>query len=265
MSGAQHARPPRRRWPRSGRRARRWGPPQRTPPARSVGEQLGAAGAVSPGSARSRRTTTGPRASSSDVSVRPAWASPPGDRRAAPRQHARRPSALQRGHGRGDRVGVAAVAVHEHDAGEVRRPSGPSSTSTALERVEPDRQRAGEPGVLAAGAVGERPAPRTTSGRAAARPLGQGHGDAGVGVERQVGPVLLARLPRGTATSNGPCAAHLGPGAGRRVSPSELPLAGCHDRVAPGRERVEHAVGGGRPVRARLGLRPCAPIGRRRR
>ena len=85
---------------------------------------------------------------------------------------------------------VAAVGVDEHHA----RKGVAGGTHELDEQVgqDPmaDEQRAGEVGVLAARTVGHggRHGDALTARR---QPRGNGASDAGVGVERQVGPVLL--------------------------------------------------------------------------
>ena len=99
---------------------------------------------------------------------------------------------------RGDRMvdgfGVAAVAVHEHDA------RGPVGGTDQLDdhlghRRGPDRQRAGEPGVLPAGADRERRSDDDVR-PAAGQLAGEGLGDDRVGRQREVRPVLLAGADR---------------------------------------------------------------------
>ena len=105
---------------RSGSPSTPFGATARTPPARSAGMQLGERlGGAGLGVARGC-TIDGARARSSDVSVRPAWASPSRPVAAAVGDHAStaRPSRRAVRHRPCDRLGVAAVAVDEHDAGE---------------------------------------------------------------------------------------------------------------------------------------------------
>ena len=82
------------------------------------------------------------------------------------------------------------MPVDEDDAGEVVGRSH-ELDEDLLERVQADRERAGEASVLAAGPVRERGGHQhvaTPTGQLG----GQGHGDGGVGVQGQVRPVLLA-------------------------------------------------------------------------
>ena len=162
--------------------------------------------------ARSRRTRSGRSASISDVSVRPAWASPPGSRG----HHAstRRPSARSVCDGPSTASPVAAVAVDEHHAGAPSRPSGPARRAPCASTSVPIDSVPGEPGVLPAGRDG-RPAGRRRRrpARRAARPSARARGDARVGVERQVRAVLLAR-PDGTRAA-APGSVDLGPGRAR--------------------------------------------------
>ncbi len=97
----------------------------------------------------------------------------------------------QRGDGAGQGLGVPTVAVHEHHAGEmIGRPA--ELDEHHLERGMADRQRAGKVGVLPARSVGDRRGHDDVVD-GGGEPLGQGLGDAGVGVERQVRTVLFAR------------------------------------------------------------------------
>ena len=150
--------------------------------------------------ARSRRTRSGRSASSSDVSVRPAWASPP----ATHGHHGERVAAVgvEGGHGPIDGVAVAAVAVDEHDAG------GPVGGADELDDhgrhdVGADRQRAGEAGVLAAGRHGERRPDDDVAGPAADEALGQRLGDDRVGA-------AAAGADRAARTTRRGCTAPVG-------------------------------------------------------
>ena len=71
-----------------------------------------------------------------------------------------------------------------------------SSTRRSARTSWPTRSVPGKPGVLAAGAVGAPRAPRATSSRRAAQARRHRHGDPGVGVEGEMGPVLLERAQR---------------------------------------------------------------------
>jgi hypothetical protein len=100
----------------------------------------------------------------------------------------------QRRHGPVDGIAVAAVAVHEHDAARpVRRTH--ELDDHVRRRDGADGERAGEPGVLAAGGDGEGRADdrvRSPPGEAGGERLG----DERVSAERQVRAVLLARPDR---------------------------------------------------------------------
>ncbi len=128
----------------------------------------------------------------------PACASAP----AALQEHQPDVAALvaQQGRRRRQRLDVAAVAVDEDQA---RRPArcGPAE----LDQQEPqrrgsDRDGAGEPLVLAAGAVADRGREHPVRSSRSAEPVGNSAGDrggdAGVGVQRQVRSVLLGRPDR---------------------------------------------------------------------
>ena len=159
-----------------GRRARRWATP---PPRRPTGARAAPRPAAGCRPARPRRgaPTPGASASSSDVSVRPAWASPPvtwGNQASA------RPAlGPHGGHRPPERPRVPGVPRHQHHPGEgVGRAH--QLDHHRLQCPLADRERAGEPGVLAARPVGQggRHHHVRTGGR---QPLGQSHGHHGVG------------------------------------------------------------------------------------
>ena len=130
--------------------------------------QQPAMGSVQPGSARSRRTAAASRASISDVSVRPACASPPGT--TARHTNTSSPSAAQR---RATSASVASLppcAFTQHDAAEGGACAADELDEERGQGLVPDEQRAGERGVLAAGPVGDRRAPRRRRAGVSASP-----------------------------------------------------------------------------------------------
>jgi hypothetical protein len=89
-----------------------------------------------------------------------------------------------------DRADVAAVPVDQQQGRPVQRGVPAQLDQQGRQGGPPDREGAGEVRVLAAGADGNgRPEPDAVP--AGAGPLGHGDGDAGIGVQRQVRPVLL--------------------------------------------------------------------------
>ena len=229
-------------------------------------------GATLPCSRRSACTRAASRASSIDVSVRPACAS----RRMSPSSRAAsgthgshaacRSSSISSGTACGERLDVAAVAVHEHDAvgPGARRP--PELDEQGGERRRADRDRAREVLVLAARAVRDR---RRDDGVDADRrePRGEGVADDGrhdgVGVERQVRPVLLGRAERHEHERSPAPRATAGPRDARAPrpvmpSPQTLPSAtGIVSAAAPAR------LGLVRCSRSVLALRGARLAGRR--
>ena len=148
----------------------------------------------------------GPQASSSEVSVCPAWASPPAMR--GHHDSTRRPSPSERRHGPFDGLAVPAVAVDEHDAvGPVGRPD--ELDDHRVMAVGADRERAGEVGVLAAGGDADRRGD-DEPGRRLGEARGEGLGDDRVRAQRQVRAVLFARPER--HAQHGAPFGHLGPG-----------------------------------------------------
>ena len=69
-----------------------------------------------------------------------------------------------------------------------------------------------KPGVLAARPVGHG-GRHDQVGSSCGRPVDDGHGDVGVGGDREVGPVLLGRA--NGYDQDGPGRGHVGPGQGR--------------------------------------------------
>ena len=147
---------------------------------------------IGPGSARSSWTRSGRTASISDVSVCPACGSPPATR--GHQARTRRPSASSCSTAAIDGGRVAAVAVDQHDGlCPVGRPD--QLDDHVVHRLVADRQRAGEPLVLAARR--DRHGRRDDAvGALAARSAGQRLGDDRIGGEREVRAVLLARADR---------------------------------------------------------------------
>ena len=146
-----------------------------------------ASGATLPAS-RAAPTSSGASASMSEVSIRPAWASP--SQRGRPGPHVA-PLDAQFPHRRGERLGVAAVRAHEQHAREPDERA--SSTSTSSQRVAPDRERPREARVLAARPVRQ----RRRDDRVRAAPTGaSAQAIDRVGAQRQVRPVLLGRAER---------------------------------------------------------------------
>ena len=149
--------------------------------------------AVVPATTASTATVSGAKDSSIDVSVCPAWASPCSARR---RTRPRLGLVAELRDGRGQRRHVAAVAVDEHD------PRSPPAGAAAVfdeectQDLVADGDGSREALVLAAGAVlnggrdhrGPAVEPRGTSRNLDCH--------AGVGVQRQVGPVLLGGAER---------------------------------------------------------------------
>ena len=244
----------------------------RTPSARRRGSSV-AIGSVRPGSASSRRTAPGSIASSKDVSVRPACASPPGVI-GSPHEHVvtfGRTATLDRH----ERLLVAAVGVDEDHAGEGAAGGAHELDEELGQDRVADEERAREVGVLAAGPVGHggRHGDAAPARRQSRR---HGAGDAGVGVEGEVRPVLLERAQRDRQHCARPGRLHLGPGgagelhalrcgpasgSGRAWAPAsgsrpgatlEWPSADC-GRASSARQRglavPVHALG----VRARRG------------
>ena len=127
------------------------------------------------------------------------------------------------------------MAVHEHHAGEaVGRPS--ELDDHGGQGLGADRERARERGVLAGGAVGEGRRDHHV-GTGPGQRRGQGTGDAGVGVEGEVRPVLL-EAAEGYDEQLLPVGTDLGPRPGRElggvhppiVAPAAGPMAGATPR-----------------------------------
>ena len=169
----------------------------------------------------------------SDVSVRPACASPPGVA-GPPDEHvvALGGAAPLR---RDQRLLVAAVRVDEHHAGEGAAGGAHQLDEQVRQDLVADEERAGEAGVLAAGPVGH--GGRHGDARAARRqPGGHGDGDAGVGVEGEVRPVLLERAQRDRQQRARPGRLHLGPGGAGELHGLRCgPASGSGRAWAPGR------------------------------
>jgi mycofactocin precursor len=93
------------------------------------------------------------------------------------------------------RVVVATMAIDEQQRVPVARSIAPQFEKNLGECARADRQRAGERGVLTTGAEGDRWRHRD-SVAPCRRGGGDGHGDSGVGVERQMRAVLFERSER---------------------------------------------------------------------
>ena len=92
----------------------------------------------------------------------------------------------------GQRRLVAPVGVHQQDAAEGGAGAADELDEERRQGLVPDEQSARECGVLAAGPVGDRRC--DDDARPAGRqPGGEGVGDPGVGIEREMRPVLLER------------------------------------------------------------------------
>ena len=248
-SPARRAAPrPRRRRRRSGRRAPRWEPPR--PPRRPAapGGAWPAAGwrRVRPG--RGARSTGRWRAAPRSRCGRRGRRRPAAGRRG---HHAstRRPSRPERPTARSTASGCPPWPFTSTTPakGSAERTS---STITVVQRVGADRERAREARRARRWRRRRRPGATTTSG-GSGQPVGEGDGDAGVGVEGQVGPVLLA-APEREATSSGPS-----PGArtsGQRISGrAARTLTSRRARRAARRPRRRGTRAGGRrrpPARA---------------
>ena len=225
----------------------------RTPSARRRGSNV-ASGSVQPGSASSRRTTAGSMASSKRR-LRPAGVRVPARPSRRARRARRRPRRRSAARADDQRLLVAAVRVDEHHAGEGAAGGAHELDEQVGQDLVADEERAGEVGVLAAGPVGH--GGRHGDARAARRQPGRdGDGDAGVGVEGEVRPVLLERAQRDRQHACAPRSPP--PGARwRRRAPRAQVRAGERKRTGVG-------TGIGRPVPRHLGvaerrLRPCAP------
>ena len=196
LSASSRSRRPRAVGAGRDRRARRSRCTARTPPARSAASSR-ASGRVSPAAAALTSTRSGRRASSSEVSVRPACGSPSqrgrhsrtsrDPRRAASRPRARAARRCRRAR-RPARRGRRCRVAERH-----------SSTTSSSSACLPDRQRAGESGVFAARAVGQRGRDHDV-GRAAAS---RGHSASAMSVSVEsgrCGPCCSVE-PSGTAST----------------------------------------------------------------
>ena len=94
-----------------------------------------------------------------------------------------------------DRGGIAAVPVNQKQGGPVQAGVAAKLDQAGGQRFGTDRKRAGEVGVLSARADADRGSQRHAGPARAGSPRHR-HGDPGVGVERQVRPVLLQRSHR---------------------------------------------------------------------
>ena len=214
---------------RPGRRARRWATTARTPPARDAGSRSRPSGAVSPASARSSAHQVGARASSIDVSVRPAWASPPGDR--APERERRRPSAPQHVARRARSASTLPPWPFTQITAAKWSAERASSTTTELERVVPIDSVPAKPGVLAGRAVGERRRDDDVGPTIAASALGDARRRCGCRC-RAAGADRAARCCRAARAAIGP-----GPATSGQVSVPAVGDGIVAERVASAHSR----------------------------
>ena len=158
------------------------------------GQERRRSASVTPARRRRRRTPSGSTCNISDVSVRPAWASPPGTPHG--NQATSRPSDRSSG------TAVRSASRLPPCPLTISTRPGPAAGGAAVldeqpgQRLGADRDRAGEALVLAAGAVGQR---RARAGRRPAPPTAASataQATDGVGAQRQVVAVLLDRPER---------------------------------------------------------------------
>ena len=199
------------------------GADRRTPSRRSPGSSS-VSGRVLPAAARPGRTRSGARASISEVSVRPAWASP-----GPAGSHARTSRASARSRRRPRRTAPALPPCVDTSSTRenVRAADRHSSTSSG---PRPRSRSTGSPGSPRARRWRRRPAAARRARRAGRRqPGAERDGDVGVGGQRQVRAVLFGGADRYREQRPGRCQfprlrpgergqlGHGSPGSGPRV------------------------------------------------
>ncbi|GAA2882303.1 hypothetical protein GCM10020220_085760 [Nonomuraea rubra] len=127
----------------------------------------------------------------SEVSLRPACASAPSAAHGAPRYVVAFGSQLR--DGLGQAAHVAAVPVDDHGASCPQRQGSDEFDQQEPQGLRAERHGAGEALVLAAGAIDEGGRDHDRSGQARRGGSRDRDGDRGVGVQGQVGSVLLGR------------------------------------------------------------------------
>ena len=229
----------------------------RTPSARSRGSSV-AIGSVRPGSANSRRTA--PRIDRQQQGgLRPSGVRVPTRRHRSPHEHVvtfARTTALDRR----QRLLVPAMGVDEDHAGKGSAGGAHELDEQVGQDRVADEERAREVGMLPAGPVGHggRHGDAATARRQSRR---DGAGDAGVGVEGQVRPVLLERAQRDRQHRARPGRLHLGPGGAGELHGLRCgPASGSGRAWAPGSgSRPGRPWSGRAPTAGALRARPAQP------
>ena len=134
------------------------------------------------------------------------------------------------------------MRADHHDAGKVGTGGAHQLGQEIGQHIVAHDERAGKPGVFAARTEGERRR-HGDIGSSLGQAGGDGPGDAGIGVEREMRPVLLERPQRQHQDTASPGGLHLGPGGACQLHAGQVLRAGERKRTGVG-------TGSGVPSRA---------------